>query len=345
RAALLYSAQDLRLEDVPTALPAPDEVQIRPRASGICGSDMHYYQNGKNGPYPILSGHPLILGHEACGDVVAVGSDVTSIKVGDRVVVEPQVACRKCNHCKEGTYNLCTKLKFIGSASIFPPIGGSLQQIYNRPADSVYLMPEDMSYIEGAMIEPTSVAIHAIRRSGLRAGQSVIIVGAGAVGLLCASIAKFSGASKIGMIDIDQSRLEFAKKKGMADHIFTMPLKGQEGESKPDFAARIGQEILQHPGFDRANVVFDCTGIDTCVNTCIEVCASGGKVVLVGLGTPVQNINIGGAGVREIDLLGLWRYTNTFDTAIEMVKSGRLDLKQLVTHTYDLEKAADALKL
>jgi L-iditol 2-dehydrogenase len=243
-AVVLYGAQDLRIEHVKTPAIQPDEVQIAPRVTGICGTDVHYYQNGKNGPFAI--GDPLILGHECAGEVIAIGSDVKSLQVGDRVVVEPQVACRKCNQCKKGRYNLCPSLKFTGSASVVPPIGGSLRRVYSRPADSVYKIPDSMSYTEGAMIEPLSVAIHAVRRAGLQSGQSVIIIGTGAVGLLCARAATFSGSSTIGMIDIDQSRLDFALNEKFGGHAFQIPPGGKDGESKSDFAAHMVSGPVHH---------------------------------------------------------------------------------------------------
>lgn len=342
-AALLHGARDIRLTQVPTPTPLPHQVLIRPRATGICGTDMHYYQAGRNGIFVVEE--PLVLGHEAAGEVVAVGSQVTDVKVGDRVAVEPQNPCGICKQCRQGTYNLCPKLKFTGSASAKPPVQGSLQELYCHSASFVHQLPESMSWEEGAMIEPLSVAIHAVRRSGLRAGQSVMIMGAGAIGLLCASVAKVSGAKSITMIDIDQDRLDFAKKQKLANAVFKIPMRGEEGESKPDFAARMAQETLKQEGFDRAEIIFECTGVEVCVNVGIGCAAAGGRVVLVGMGSPLQNLNVGGAAVREVDLLGLWRYANTFETAIGLIASGQLDIKPMVTHTYDLAKAADALEL
>lgn len=344
-AAVLYAAQDLRLERVSTVPPQPHEVQIRTRATGICGSDIHYYQHGRNGNYVVRN--PLVLGHEAAGDVVAVGKDVTTVKVGDRVAIEPQRPCASCQQCKQGTYNLCPHLKFTGSATANPPVQGSLQQSYNHPANFVYRLPDHLSYIEGALIEPLSVAIHSVRRSGLRAGQSALIFGGGAIGLLCATVARVSGASKIGVIDIDQSRLDYAKSHGMADHVFKMPLSqgADTSDSKSTWAAKLAEEILQHPGFSLAEKVFECTGVELCVNVGIHCAAPAGKVVLVGMGAPVQQIDVGSASKREIDLLGLWRYANTFETAVDLLASGRLEVKSLGTHQFELERAGDAFDL
>jgi L-iditol 2-dehydrogenase len=348
--AVLYGAQDLRIEDCITTAPEDHQVQIRVRATGICGTDMHYFQNGRNGIYVVKE--PLILGHEAAGEISAVGKNVTEFKIGDRVLMEPQRPCEKCVVCRRGRYNLCDQMKFSGSASCYPMVQGSLQQLYNHAASFVYRLPENVSFVEGALVEPLAVALHAVRRSSVETGQSVLILGAGAgaIGLLCAGAAKIAGASTVNIVDIDEGKLNFAlgkgtkDGKGVADKVYRIPLSPNEGESRTDFAARIAEEILAQPGFGLVDVVFECTGVDTCMNIAIQCATKGGKVVMVGLGTPVQSLNIGLAGVHEVDLLGIWRYANTFPTAIELLRTGQIDLKPMITHTFDLEKAADALK-
>lgn len=346
KAAVLYGAKDMRIESVDTISPADHQVQIKVRATGICGTDMHYYQNGRNGVYVVKN--PLILGHEAAGEVTSIGKAVNTFKVGDRVVVEPQRPCGVCLVCRSGRYNLCSDMKFSGSASANPPAQGSLQQYYNHDASFVYRLPDNVSYVEGALLEPLSVALHAVKRSGLHTGQSVLIIGAGAIGLLCAAAAKVAGASSINIVDIDQAKLDFATghgghTKGIAKHSFIVPMSPDGGESKTDFASRMADDILAAPGFGLVDIVFECTGVDTCCNIGIQCTTRGGKVVIVGMGAPIQNLNIGLAGVHEIDLLGIWRYANTFGTAISLVETGQVDLKPMITHTFELEKAADAL--
>lgn len=343
QAAVLYGRQDLRLETVETAAPKPGEVQIAPRATGICGTDLHYYTEGKNGIFAVKD--PLILGHEAAGEVVDVGTEVTSVKMGDRVVVEPQRPCFKCTLCRRGQGNLCTQLKFGGSASSCPPVQGSLQEFYNHPAELVYPLPDSVSFTEGAIIEPLSVAIHAVNRSGLRAGQNVLITGSGAIGLLCAAVAKLCGASSIAMIDVEESRLDFAKRKGFATHIFKIPFGGEPHESKADFAARMAREASAVFTAGQPDISFECTGIETCANICLYSAAPGGKVVIVGMGKPLQEISLGAAAVREVDILAVWRYSNTFPTAIAYLQAKQLDVASLVTHQFDLKDAKTAFEL
>ncbi|OGM41052.1 hypothetical protein ABOM_010237 [Aspergillus bombycis] len=348
-AAVLYGAHDMRMETRTTAPPAPDEVQIRIRATGLCGTDMHYYHSGKNGMFVVQE--PLILGHEAAGEVVAIGSNVQQLQCGDRVAIEPQQPCKKCSICMAGRYNICPQMKFTGSASANPPIQGSLQEVYNHPALFVHKIPPSISFEEAALLEPLSVALHAVRRSQLQIGQSVLVLGAGAIGLLCASLAKAAGASRIGIVDIERSRLDFAMGKNGTDNAvataaYQIVTPTVSAESDPEQVAHeTSTEILRSEGFGPADVVFECTGVASCVNIGIGCASPGAKVVLVGMGSPTQNIHVGAAAVREVDLLSLWRYTNTFTAAIDLVKSAQVNLKSLVTHTYDLAEAATALDL
>ena len=347
-AAVLHGAHDLRIQPQKTIAPGPDEVQIRIRATGICGTDMHYYHSGKNGVFVVRQ--PLVLGHEAAGEIAAVGSNVTqNFEIGDRVVIEPQRPCKECDVCLTGRYNICPRLKFTGSASVDPPIQGSLQQLYNHPAPFVHKIPNTISFEEGALLEPLSVALHAIRRSGLKIGQSVLILGAGAIGLLCSSLARASGASRVGIVDIDQSRLDFAMAKNgshqataTASYRIDLP---KANDTKEDFASHIAQEILQSKGLGAADIVFECTGVESCCNIGIRCTAPGGKVVLVGMGSPTQSLSVGVAAAREVDLLAVWRYMNTFQTAIDLVHSGQVHLRPLITHTYELSDAAKALEV
>lgn len=344
QAAVLHGAQDLRIESVATPTLGPDEVAIAPRATGLCGTDLHYYENGRNGLFVIEQ--PLILGHEAAGEVLEVGPSVTSVNVGDRVVFEPQRPCNSCQQCRCGIYNLCPKLKFTGSASAKPPVQGSLQSKYHHPASFVFPIPDSVSYQQAALIEPLSVALHAVRRAGIHTGQSVLVVGAGPIGLLCAIVARVSGASTIGIVDVQQSRLDFAMTHGYADYVAQVPMISHEGENNADFAARVAKDIVSaHPSFTPADVALECTGVEVCANLSIHSTAPRGKVVIVGMGRPYQALNVGAAAVREVDIISVWRYANTFETAIDLLASGKLDLRPLVTHVYPLAEARAAFEL
>lgn len=241
-AIVLYGAKELRIEKRQIQNPEADEVHIQIRGTGICGTDLHYYSQGRNVMFIVKA--PLVLGHEASGVVNVVGPNVIEFQSGDRVAVEPQRPCGKCRECLGGRYDICTELKFTGSASRDPQVQGTSQEYYNDPAAFVHHLPKFLSFVEGALIEPLSVALHAVRRSGLIAGQSVLIRGAVATGLLCAAVCKTTGASDITIVDVDQTRLDFATSQTpqgtqVTDQLFLISFSDQEGEFKADFASRL----------------------------------------------------------------------------------------------------------
>ena len=342
KAAVLYGVKDIRIEDVETLNLKPHEVRIAPRATGICGTDLHYYQNGKNGIYTVRQ--PLILGHEAAGEIVEVGTAVTHLKPGDRVAVEPQLACSACDQCRLGRYNLCGSMRFNGSASASPPAQGSLQKLWTHAASLCYPLPGKVSFSEGAMVEPLSVALHSVRKAKLEAGHSVFITGAGAIGLLCARVARISGASSVLMVDVDATRLEFAKRNGIADNIYRIPMEAKNGESGAQFSLRMSNEIQECLNILSANVAFECTGIESCLNICVGMAGQGSRVVIVGMGKPQQEVNINLALIREIEIVGVWRYANTFQPAIQLIEKGMVDVKALITHRFEMEDVASALE-
>lgn len=341
-AAVLYGAKDLRLELVKSQELESHEVRIAIKATTICGTDLHYYQNGRNGIYKV--DQPLILGHEAAGEVVAVGAGVTSLKVGDGVAIEPQMPCWACTECRAGRYNLCGHMRFRGSASAKPPAQGSMQQFLHHPASMCYKLPDGISFEEGAAVEPLSVALHSVWKAGIKAGETVLITGAGAIGLLCGRVARVAGASRVIMADVDGARLEFAKQEKLADEIFTMPMGSEPGELPSDFASRVARDISQHLGDTRPTTSFECTGVESCLNVCLHLASSGGSVVVVGMGRPVQSLSIGMALVKETRILPVWRYANTFPPAIELIANGTVNVKSLITHRFDVAEAAMALE-
>ncbi|KAK9473644.1 chaperonin 10-like protein [Dipodascopsis tothii] len=342
-ASVIYGVEDIRLEPRKTPALAANEAQVEVRATGICGSDLHYHAHYRNGAFAVRE--PMVLGHEASGEVVAVGSAVTGLRPGDRVAIEGQKPCRMCELCKSGRYNLCADMQFCGSAKLFPHTDGTLQQKLNHAADFLHKIPDSMSFGEAALIEPLSVAMHGVNRSGLRAGQTVTIIGAGAIGLLCGALAKASGASQINIIDISEYRLKFAETY-CANRSLKIPMRGRDGEAPVDFAKRLAAEILADPanGFEPADVVYECTGVPTSTVLSISLTAPGGKTTLLGMGHAVQNVNIGDAALREVDIVGVFRYANTYPTAIRLVANGQVDLKSLITHDYALDAVNDAFK-
>ncbi|CAG9990381.1 unnamed protein product [Clonostachys byssicola] len=348
----LHAAKDLRLVRRSIEPPAEDEVQIAMRATTLCGSDLHYFTHFANGDFKIKE--PLSPGHECSGVIVAVGAVVEKnrdLKVGDRVAVEVGVPCGDCDRCVEGTYNVCSKLRFRSSATVFPHYQGTLQQRFNHPAQWVHKLPETISFAEGALLEPLAVAIHAVRKAGAKKGASCLVVGAGAVGLLCAAVARRFGYRYIVLADIVQNRLDFALFHGFADAAVKLPVRrSRTTEEGLAFAKEDAETLSQQNGDKAFDRTFECTGVESCVRTSIYATRNGGKILLVGMGTPVQTLPISAAALREVDIIGVWRYANCYPRGIELMehagRDGIPDLKKLITHSFQgLEEAGAAFDM
>lgn len=242
RASVLHGAKDLRIENRSLPPPSPTELQISVRSTGLCGSDLHYYRHYRNGD--IIVREPMSLGHESAGVVVGVGSEASGFKVGDKVALEVGQPCENCDRCKEGRYNICKGMKFRSSAKAFPHAQGTLQDRINHPAAWCHKLPEDMSLDLGALLEPLGVAIQASKRAQLAPGSTVLVFGAGAVGILVAAMAKISGAGTVVIADIDAGRVQFAVDNKFAHRSFTVPMKrGNTIEEQLDIAKEVAVEI------------------------------------------------------------------------------------------------------
>ncbi|XP_035686386.1 sorbitol dehydrogenase-like [Branchiostoma floridae] len=325
--AVLYAKDDLRLEHRDIKLPGENEVQIAMCSVGICGSDVKYWTHGKCGRFVLEE--PMVMGHESSGTVVAVGAGVTHLAKGDRVAIEPGVPCRTCRVCKEGRYNLCADMEFCAT----PPVHGSLCKLYNHAADFCYKLPDHVSFEEGAMLEPLSVAVYTCQRGEVKVGSKVLIFGAGPIGLLCLLVAKTRGASSVAITDIDDYRLAVAKEYG-ADHVIKVSTNDSQA-----LAQTIAAEMRGQP-----DVSLECSGVDSSFVTAIHATRSGGVVVLVGRGSLNVDVPIVNAAVREVDIRGVFRYCNNYPQALAMVASGQVDAKRLITHNFSLEESLKAFQ-
>lgn len=267
----------------------------------------------------------MILGHEGSGVVRVVGEDVRGLEEGDRVALEPGVPCSNCITCKEGRYNLCPHVKFAAT----PPVDGSLAHFIVHPASYCYKLPPMISFDEAALFEPLSVGIHACRRGKVSLGDAVLITGAGPIGLVTLLVAKASGASQVTILDIDADRLQVAKELG-ADKVMLT-----HTESDPKVAVE---------GIE-ADVCIDATGVASAVNSCIYGARRGGVVVLIGMGKshiPIPSLEV---AIRELDIRGVFRYCNTYPSALELVASGKVQMKRLVTHRFKMVNAKEAFEV
>ncbi|KAL6874635.1 GroES-like protein [Trichoderma longibrachiatum] len=340
KASVLHGERDLRLEERSLPAPSTDEVQVAVQSTGLCGSDLHYFGHFRNGD--ILVREPLTLGHESSGTIVAVGDGVANLKPGDRVALEVGLPCENCEFCNSGRYNICRGMKFRSSAKAFPHMQGTLQERINHPARWVHKLPESMPLDLGALIEPLSVAMHAHRRANLASESTVLVFGAGAVGLLSAAVSKANGASAVVVADIQKDRVDFAVANGFADAGFVVPLaRPQTVDEKLAYAQEVAEQArgvkVNGEEVGEFGAVYECTGVETCLQSAIYATKPGGKVMIIGMGTPVLTVPMSAAALREVDLVGVFRYANTYPAAIQMLSNkpaGLPDLQKLVTHRF-----------
>ncbi|CZR50914.1 probable sorbitol dehydrogenase [Phialocephala subalpina] len=335
-ASVLHGVKDLKIEHRTLPSPGASEVQVAVQATGLCGSDLHYFNHYRNGD--IIVQEPLTLGHESSGIITAVGPDVTNLKVGDRVALEVGLPCKECELCKEGRYNICKGLRFRSSAKSFPHFQGTLQKRINHPAVYCHKLPDNVSQELGAILEPLGVAMHGGRRAALKTGATVLIFGAGAVGLLCAAMAKVNGAKKVIIADIQAERVDFAVQNKFADAKIVVPMKRPQAiEEKLAFAKEVAELVKEASGEGEVDAVFECTGVESCLQAAIYSTKPGGKIMLIGMGSPIQTLPISAAALREVDLVGVFRYANTYEDAIKLVSSGNPllpDLTKLITQRF-----------
>jgi len=318
KAMVLKTLRNFVVEVKPMPKPSPRNVIVRIHTVGICGSDVHYWAHGKCGPFEIEKGKSLILGHESSGIIDSVGEGVTHLKPGDRVAIEPGVPCRYCECCRGGKYNLCPDVQFLAT----PPYDGSLTNYIEHAADFCYKMPDHMTFEEGALLEPLSVGVHGCRRAGIKVGSHVLITGAGPIGLVQLLVARASGATKIIVTDIMENRLEVAKKLG-ADAVFKA--------NDVDLLSKIKSVS------SLISATFECSGAEPALILGVRATSAGGKIMSIGRSSkPYQNIPLFEAMDKEIDIIGSFRYSDTYPQALELIASGQINIKPLVTHRFSL---------
>lgn len=316
RAAVMTDLGKIVVEDRPEPVPGPQQAVVRIEAVGVCGSDTAYYTVGRIGDY-VVDG-PIILGHEVSGQVVEIGSQVTNVEVGDRVAVEPGTPCRNCDECLAGRYHLCPDLVFLAT----PPYDGALVERMAIDSRNLFPMPEEMTYEEGALLEPLSVGIWGCKRAGLEGGDDVLVTGAGPVGLLAAAAAYALGAGSVTVTDRSDFRLGVAEGMG--------------------FTA----ERSDAPGTRRFDVLLECSGAPGVLAEGMTRLRPAGRAAMIGMskeeliGLPLSQLN-----VNELTLSLVNRYNHTWPLAIELVASKRVDVAPLVTHHFALADSADAITL
>lgn len=300
------------------------------KTNKILAAQVHYWQHGRIGRYVVED--PITLGHESTGVVVETGSNVQGLAVGDRVALEPGIACNTCNHCRSGRYNLCQAMRFAAT----PPYDGTLATYYRVPAECCFKLPPHISLRDGTLIEPLSVAVHSCRLAGVMQEKSVVIFGAGPVGLLCCAVARAFGASTVVAVDIVPARLASAVEYG-ATHTYQMNAKAADTNAG---------DLLATAGLDGgADIALDATGAEPCVQCGILALTPGGTFIQVGLGKPNLSFPVGQICDKEVVFKGSFRYgPGDFQLAIGLLNSRRIRLDGLVTHEFPFSQAEDAFK-
>ena len=329
KAAVLHGARDIRIEPYLQPELHPGMVLLRSRRVGICGTDLHYYEHGYNATF--VPDRPFILGHELTGEVAAVASDVQVVKPGQRVAVNPARSCGFCDYCKGGQINLCRKTIMLGSASTTPPTDGALAEFLTVRADQCHLLPEDMDDGAGAMMEPLSVALHAVKRAGTVSGKRVLVTGAGTIGLLVALTARAFGAVPVAVSDLVSERRAKAMELGV-DFALDPTERGLQDQVRE----------LTDLGFD---VVFEASGAPPALRSAFDLVRPGGTIVQIGtVGTADIPIPVNQLMVKEINFRGSMRYGDTFDEAIRLVAAGRIKVQPFINHVFALDDSAQALQ-
>ncbi|HVC33349.1 MAG TPA: NAD(P)-dependent alcohol dehydrogenase [Chloroflexota bacterium] len=325
-AVVLQSIGQLAIERRECAEPGPDEVLVAPRVVGICGSDMHLYKEGRIGD-SILE-RPLVLGHEAAGRVVAVGSNVEGLAAGDRVIVEPGLACGQCRWCRVGRYNLCPHVRFLG----IPHTDGLLAGMVRVPARWVYRLPDSIGDAEGAMIEPFAVGLQAVHEADVQPGQTVVILGAGPIGLMILQAARVRGAGTIVSIDLAERPLDMARRLGA-----TVALDPRQSD--------VLATVRDLTDGDGADVVIEAVGATPTIRQAFDLVRRGGTITLVGIAAeptiPLGTNRIVRSGLQ---VRSSFRYAHQHPVAIALAAAGRVDLRSLITHRFELGRAPEAFR-
>lgn len=318
RTSVLLGTKDLTIENRKLPGYASDEVLIKIAAVGVCGSDVHYYRHGRIGDFVVDA--PLVLGHEVSGTIVAVGDEVDPSRVGQRVAIEPQRPCGKCRECRAGLYNLCPKMEFYAT----PPIDGAFAEYAVIQDAFAHTIPDNLTDEAAALLEPLSVAITTMRKAQVVPGSSVLIAGAGPIGIICAQTAKAFGAAEVIVTDLVAEKRERALKYGATRVIDPVEVD------------------IANAGLD-VNAFIDASGSPRAVTAGIKAVRPAGHVVLVGLGNPEMTLPVEHIQNYEINVTGIFRYTDTWPAAIHLVSSGLVELDSLVTGRFGLDEVEAAL--
>jgi L-iditol 2-dehydrogenase len=318
RAAVLHGPHEIVFEERPVPVAGPGEVVVRVDSVGVCGSDTHYYDHGRIGRFVVEA--PLVLGHEAAGEVTSIGPGVTSLRTDQRVSIEPGVPDLTCRQCLAGRYNLCPNMRFFAT----PPVDGAFAEYVVVHAAFAHPVPDEISADEAALLEPLSVGVWACRKGGVTAGSRVLVTGAGPIGLVSVQTALAFGATEVVVSDVNPVRLALARELGATAVVDARTTSVTDLDRPPE-------------------VLLECSGYPPAIADGIRALDRAGRAVLVGMGGDEITLPLSVVQERELEVTGTFRYANTWPTAIALVASGKVDLRRLVTSVYRLDQVEEAL--
>ena len=325
KVAVMEDIGKMNLVERPIPKPQKNEVLVKLEYVGICGSDLHYYEHGRIGDYIVKP--PFVLGHEASGIIVEIGENVKNLKLGDRVALEPGKTCGNCEFCKKGLYNLCPDVVFFAT----PPVDGVFQEYVAHEAALCFKLPDNMTTLEGALIEPLAVGFHAAIQGDAHLGQTAVVMGAGCIGLVSILALKARGVNNIYVVDIIEKRLEKARELGA-----TGIINGREKNAV--------EEILNLTKQRGVDLVIETAGTDITSQQAIQMECKGATVVFVGYTSSGDvTLPMGMALDKEITFKTIFRYRHIYPLAIEAVSSGKISVKEIVSNEFMLNDIQNAM--
>ena len=325
KVAVMTGIGQMAYEQRPIPTLKDNEVLVKLEYVGICGSDMHYYETGAIGNYVVEP--PFVLGHEPGGVVVEVGKNVHHLSIGDRVALEPGKTCGHCEFCRQGKYNLCPDVVFFAT----PPVDGVFQEYVAHEADLCFKLPDNVSTLEGALIEPLAVGFHAANQGGAHAGQTAVVMGAGCSGLVTMMALKAEGISRVYVVDIMQKRLDKALELG-ADGV----INGKEKDAV--------EEVLSLTNGQGCDLVIETAGTEFTTRQAIHMAKKGANLVLVGYSkTGEMTLPMSLVLDKELTLKTVFRYRHIYPMAIDAVAAGKVNLKGIVTNIFSFDDIQNAM--
>ncbi|SAK45073.1 sulfurtransferase [Caballeronia glebae] len=325
-ALVLEEAKRISLR--PFSLPqvvGPRDVRIKIHTVGICGSDIHYYQHGRIGPFVV--NEPMVLGHEASGTVVEVGEEVKHLKAGDRVCMEPGVPDMESRASREGLYNLDPKVRFWAT----PPVHGCLAPYVVHPAAFTYKLPDNVSFAEGAIVEPLSIGLQAAKKAAIKPGDVAVVLGAGTIGMMCALAALAGGCSRAIVCDLVPEKLEI--------------IGGVQGVSAVNIREKRALDVVKEltEGWG-ADIVFEASGNEKAFEGIVDLLCPGGCIVLVGMPQRAVPLDVVAVQIKEARIESVFRYANIFPRAIQLIASGKLDVKPFISRSFPFAQGIEAFE-